>query len=142
MSDAPEPDPKMRDAAPGPRLVTVSNAEPAGHAQPQPAGEEAPQVSRGQFRLVLVLLLLAVVGLLVQRGRIEGLYGELAGLEARVEGLSGKLAAADAELAAYDAQLGQVRGSVRRLLHDLTVLDGLVQQDAMDLPAPEAAEAP
>ena len=103
----------------------------AAERRPEP---DAPAAQRGT-RLLMVLLLLACIGLVIQTRRVGALSGE-------VSRLSSDLVSARAALVAYEGRLATVREVVGDLSHRVGQLDALVRRDPLAPSEPEDQEAP
>jgi hypothetical protein len=114
--------------APSEALEGGSSAESAQEAAPAPPREEE-RVSKKLFLVVLVALLLAVMGLVVQSQRIGGFRAEIGALEGEVAGLASELAAANDRVESFAAQRQQIHRSVQLVIDDLLTLEGLVASD-------------
>lgn len=105
MSDAP---PKLEVVRGGAEGAPTDAPERA----PEPT-EAAPR--RWPFVALFVLLALAVVGMLLEKNRADGLQVEVNGLSAVVAELEGELAESEAAVSAHRAHLDDVRTFVSEL---------------------------
>jgi outer membrane murein-binding lipoprotein Lpp len=134
-TDRPTTDPASAPTTP--RLVAV---DPERAAQDTAGGDD--RVARPVFLAAAIALAIAVIALIVQSARIEGLSGDVAALEGQVEGLTAEIDAAQRQLEAYGAHRERVKSAVDDLAAQLTLLGDLVASEPVLAPAPPAPTSP
>ena len=99
-----------------PRLEVVrggADAEPAEATSPAP--KESTRAPRWPWIALLVLLAVAVVGMLLEKSRADGLQQEVNSLTGVVAELESELSASEAAVSAHRAHLDDVRTFVSEL---------------------------
>ena len=136
MSDPLESE-KSQESAP--RLVAVDPAAP-----PRSDGGDDDRVARPVFLVVAALLGIAVIALLVQSMRVEGLSSQVAALEDRVGALTSEVESAGRQIEAYGMHRQLVQTAVGDLSAQVVALEALVgtEPEVRAAAPPETPEAP